>query len=229
MRSGLHAVSTSYRIPLPGPNERSLNFGVTYRDEDTDTSQSRNDRLAANETRKWHGFTRTLGLQYLAGTFEIAEEDRLHQPVLRRRHAHEEAGQRLLLSAPRLVRRPCGALRARRAALGHELHARSRSTGNTSGQPAGGSACSRALSLGAMAVDDFNQLPPELRFFAGGDRSIRGFDYQQLGTTNAAGLVIGGEYLAVGSVEFERYFLPKWGAAVFVDGGDAFRMRRVRH
>jgi translocation and assembly module TamA len=79
------------------------------------------------------------------------------------------------------------------------------------------------LSLGAMVVDDFNQLPPELRFFAGGDRSIRGFDYQQLGTTNAAGLVIGGEYLAVGSIEFERYFLPKWGAAVFVDGGDAFR------
>ena len=48
-------------------------------------------------------------------------------------------------------------------------------------------AASLRASLGAMAVDDFDQLPPELRFFAGGDRSIRGFDYQQLGTTNAAG------------------------------------------
>ena len=74
-----------------------------------------------------------------------------------------------------------------------------------------------------MVVDDFDELPPELRFFAGGDRSIRGFDYQQLGTTNDAGKVIGGTYLATGSGEFEHYFLPKWGAAVFVDGGDAFR------
>ena len=74
-----------------------------------------------------------------------------------------------------------------------------------------------------MAVDDFNVLTPDLRFFAGGDRSIRGFDYQQLGTTNAAGLVVGGENLVVASAELERYFLPRWGAAVFVDGGDAFR------
>ena len=43
-----------------------------------------------------------------------------------------------------------------------------------------------------MVVDDFNQLPPELRFFAGGDRSMRGFDYQQLGRRTPTGKVIGG-------------------------------------
>ncbi len=74
-----------------------------------------------------------------------------------------------------------------------------------------------------MGVKDFNELPPELRFFAGGDRSIRGFDYQELGTTNDAGKVIGGTNLAVMSAEVEHYFLPKWGAAMFVDGGDAFK------
>jgi translocation and assembly module TamA len=78
-------------------------------------------------------------------------------------------------------------------------------------------------SLGAMAVDDFGELPPELRFFAGGDRSIRGFDYQELGTTNDEGKVIGGTYLTVLSAEVEHYFLQRWGVAVFVDGGDAFR------
>ena len=74
-----------------------------------------------------------------------------------------------------------------------------------------------------MAVGDFDQLPPELRFFAGGDRSVRGFDYQELGATNAAGKVIGGEFLAVGSAEYEKFFSPRWGGAVFVDAGDAFR------
>ena len=66
-------------------------------------------------------------------------------------------------------------------------------------------------SLGAMVVDDFDALPPELRFFAGGDRSIRGFDYQQLGETNATGGVIGGKYLTVASAEYEYYFLPQMG------------------
>jgi len=75
-------------------------------------------------------------------------------------------------------------------------------------------------------VADFNQLPPELRFFAGGDRSIRGFNYQELGSSNGKG-VIGGTNLAVGSIEYERYFLEKWGAAVFVDGGDAWTNQDV--
>jgi translocation and assembly module TamA len=77
-------------------------------------------------------------------------------------------------------------------------------------------------NLGAMTVDDFDQLPPELRFFAGGDRSIRGFDYEAIGSQNDAGDVIGGTYVGVLSTEYERYFGNKWGAAVFVDAGDAF-------
>ena len=77
-------------------------------------------------------------------------------------------------------------------------------------------------SLGALATGNFDALPPELRFFAGGDRSVRGFDYQAIGERNATGGVIGGRRLAVASVEYEHYFLERWGAAVFVDAGDAF-------
>jgi translocation and assembly module TamA len=76
--------------------------------------------------------------------------------------------------------------------------------------------------LGGMIVKDFDSLPPELRFFAGGDRSIRGFDYQQIGDLDAKGEVIGGKYQVVASAEYEHYFLDKWGAAAFVDAGDAF-------
>ena len=46
-----------------------------------------------------------------------------------------------------------------------------------------------------MKVDDFDQLPPELRFFSGGDRSIRGFGFEEIGSRNAAGDVIGGDHL----------------------------------
>jgi translocation and assembly module TamA len=218
----LKAITSGYKIPLPGPNDKSLNFGVTYRDENTDTSQSRTERIVANETRKWRGWTRTLGLQFLAGTFEVADEPNQSkllyaEATLARKDANDfffpRRGYSLafgLRFAPENVLSNTSFSQATADAKWiHRLGQRERLILRT--------------SLGAMVVDDFNELPPELRFFAGGDRSIRGFDYQELGTTNAAGKVIGGTYLTVVSAEVEHYFLPKWGAAVFVDGGDAFK------
>ncbi len=73
-----------------------------------------------------------------------------------------------------------------------------------------------------MGVRNFDDLPPELRFFAGGDRSIRGFDYEAIGEQNSAGGIIGGKYVAIASAEYEHYFVENWGAGVFVDAGDAF-------
>lgn len=77
--------------------------------------------------------------------------------------------------------------------------------------------------LGWMATEQFRELPPSIRFFAGGDRSIRGYDYQALGPVNENGDVTGGNSLLVGSVELEYRFLEKWAGAVFFDAGNALR------
>lgn len=77
--------------------------------------------------------------------------------------------------------------------------------------------------LGATETDDFAALPPSQRFFAGGDRSVRGYGYQEIGPENAAGDDIGGQYLATASVEAEYLFYGDFGAAVFFDAGDAAR------
>ncbi|MED5510548.1 MAG: BamA/TamA family outer membrane protein, partial [Pseudomonadota bacterium] len=77
-------------------------------------------------------------------------------------------------------------------------------------------------AVGATEVNDFEQLPSSLRFFAGGDNSIRGFDYQSLGPEGDDGEVEGGRYLAVGSLEYENMFLGDWGGAVFTDFGNAY-------
>jgi translocation and assembly module TamA len=219
--------SANYRVPLPGPNDRSFNFGAGYKNEDTDTSHSRNTRVTVNEARKWRGFTRTLGLQYLAGTFEIADEQNYSkvfyaEATLSRKNANDFF----------FPRRGYSVVFGARAAPEDFL------TDTSFAQVTADAKYIRPLgrrqrlilrtSLGVMAVDDFDELPPDLRFFAGGDRSIRGFDYQQIGSTNSEGKVIGGTYLAVASVEVEHYFLEKWGAAVFADGGDAFRSERFK-
>lgn len=65
-------------------------------------------------------------------------------------------------------------------------------------------------------------LPPTLRFFAGGDNSIRGYGYQSLGPQDASGKVIGGNHLLVGNLEIEKALSARWGLAAFYDVGNAF-------
>src|SRR4051812_48041123 len=68
--AGIH-----YGIPRPSRDDRSYDFGIGYRDETTDITRSRNFQLAATRSEKrWHGFTRTIGLKYLNGDFEIGKD-----------------------------------------------------------------------------------------------------------------------------------------------------------
>lgn len=70
--------------------------------------------------------------------------------------------------------------------------------------------------------EPLDDVPPSLRFFAGGDRSVRGYAYQSLGPKDSDGEVVGGRYLLVGSLELERALGEKWGLAGFYDAGNAF-------
>ena len=81
--------------------------------------------------------------------------------------------------------------------------------------------------LGHTWTDALVHIPPSLRFYAGGDRSIRGYGWREVGprvdgTTRGRRYAIGAKNVATASVEFERYFTPTLGAAVFVDSGSAF-------
>lgn len=73
-----------------------------------------------------------------------------------------------------------------------------------------------------LLSDPLTDLPPSLRFFAGGDQSVRGYSYQSLGPRNAAGQVVGGKQLLTGSIELERALFKDWGVSVFYDAGNAF-------
>jgi len=75
--------------------------------------------------------------------------------------------------------------------------------------------------LGYIVTEDFNKIPYNLRYFAGGDQSIRGFDYKSL-TPEVDGYKIGGQALAVGSLEYNYQFKDGWRAALFSDFGNAY-------
>lgn len=70
-------------------------------------------------------------------------------------------------------------------------------------------------------TDDFNKVPYNLRFFTGGDQSLRGFDYKSL-SPEEDGYKIGGQALGVGSLEYNYQFKDGWRAAIFSDFGNAY-------
>ncbi|QWV94479.1 BamA/TamA family outer membrane protein [Geomonas oryzisoli] len=74
----------------------------------------------------------------------------------------------------------------------------------------------------SLLTNPLSDLPPSIRFFAGGDQSVRGYAYQSLGPKDAAGRVVGGKHLLVGSVELERALFKNWGVSIFDDIGNAF-------
>lgn len=67
-------------------------------------------------------------------------------------------------------------------------------------------------NLGYTVVNDLNQLPLTMNFFAGGLNSIRGYAYDSIGP---------GRYLRVGSVEFQHKIVGNWSGAAFYDFGNA--------
>lgn len=78
------------------------------------------------------------------------------------------------------------------------------------------------LEVGSTWIDGAGELPVSMRFFAGGDQSIRGYEYQDLGPTDINDVVIGGRHLIVGSLAYDYLIKPDWRATVFYDGGNAF-------
>jgi len=87
--------------------------------------------------------------------------------------------------------------------------------------------------IGASTISNVEDLPGQYRFFAGGDRSVRGFAFDDLSPvtvfqptphtvpTTFIAVKPGGRDLLTGTVELERDLPRNFGVAVFFDGGNA--------
>jgi translocation and assembly module TamA len=78
------------------------------------------------------------------------------------------------------------------------------------------------VEVGGNWTNEYTNVPPSLRYFAGGDQSVRGYDYQSLSPTNSDGDKIGGRYQLAVSAEYQYALTDKWRVATFVDQGNAF-------
>lgn len=95
---------------------------------------------------------------------------------------------------------------------------------DTAGTVQGGSRLALRAEGGALLANVSATLPSTQLFLAGGDKSVRGYGYRDIGVTRADGQTGAGRYLALGSVEWQRPITVRgsageWEASVFVDVG----------
>lgn len=76
--------------------------------------------------------------------------------------------------------------------------------------------------VGAIFSSDFDSVPLDMRFYAGGDQSVRGYDYKSLSPRDSTGQVLGASNLMSLSAEYTFKLTGKWRLASFVDSGNAF-------
>jgi translocation and assembly module TamA len=212
---------SSYLIPGPYPRTDTLSFNLAYDRQITDVLDSKSGLVGAQYTRLLGSWNETFALNYQRENYKVGLDKGVSNLLvpsagLERVRADDRIdttnGDRLRFTLQGTAKNPISDATfiqglADAKAI-HTLGGRNRLIGRA--------------QIGYTATDDFRILPPRFRFFAGGDQSVRGFRYQELGPEDVEGNIIGGEGLLVASLEYEYWFRPKWGVAAFYDTGNAF-------
>lgn len=76
-------------------------------------------------------------------------------------------------------------------------------------------------NFGIITASNFDRVPPSFRFFAGGDRSIRGYSYQSISPEDKKGKLKGASKLITGTIEYQYNLSGSWWGALFADTGEA--------
>jgi translocation and assembly module TamA len=71
------------------------------------------------------------------------------------------------------------------------------------------------VAFGASSAD----LPADLRMYAGGSGTIRGFAYQSVGPLDGSGRPLGGTTMLAGNAELRQRIGQDWGVVGFIDVG----------
>ena len=221
-------LSFNYEIPIGQPQTDFVGLQIGAAHKDTDTSES--DSIKANVGRtklRSNGWLENVFLEFLQEDFNVADEDQtsaLLMPGVS--WAKTRSNNPIYLKRGYILSMQT---RAATQALLSDVDLLQLKFHSKGILPLGSKArfLSR-LKAGYNFVDDFDELPATLRFFAGGDSSIRGYEFESLGPVDSDGEVIGGEGLLVGSFEVDYLFKPKWAVAAFVDGGNAFDTNNIQ-
>ncbi|MGM0632481.1 MAG: autotransporter assembly complex protein TamA [Pseudomonadota bacterium] len=213
--------SVSYVIPLRNPASESLRLSGGFQREETDS-------YAANAYRVGVSYRRNVGYNWVQTAFTNFQHERAVFPAGEEQTNTTVSGinwSRTRSDDPiyprrgwRLFGQVSGAHETLLSDISFlQFHGSAKLI-----QPLGAGRIHLRGDLASTLVDEAQELPVSERFFAGGDQSVRGYEWNSLGARNEAGDVVGGKNLVVGSVEFDVPVYNNWHAAMFYDVGNSF-------
>ncbi len=225
VESGLKA---DYLVPGRDPHRESFSFGAGLVHEETDTVISDSISLVARQTLKSKRWTQTRFIELLheqsqtgndsststllmpgLGLERIKADDLLRTRSGYRVNLEVRGAYEGLISTATMLQLRANAKGIHRFGEGGRVVAR--------------------VDAGSTFGDGTLELPTSLRFFAGGDNSVRGYAYKSLGPVDEQGDPVGGRHLLTGSIEYEHpVFGEDWWVAAFADGGNAFDTDRIK-
>ncbi|MCG9554834.1 autotransporter assembly complex protein TamA [Vibrio sp. Isolate31] len=215
-------ITATYKIPLDDVLNDYYQVKYGMKNLDNRDTKSLESNLALE--RYWrldNGWQRTVFIRYLVENYEQGLQDDLAQFVLPgiafsrtrtrggsmpmwgdKQTIMVEAGDDTLLSETKVVR-----------FQGHTAWIRSIGNNHRG---------LTRLQFGGNFADEFEKLSPSLRFFAGGDNSIRGYGYESISPRDESNALTGAKFIATSSFEYQYRLVGNWWGAAFYDIGDAF-------
>ncbi|NNF15294.1 MAG: outer membrane protein assembly factor [Gammaproteobacteria bacterium] len=214
-------IAGRYEMPSATQMDRTrlLDFNVV--NEETDSTRRTTIRTALSLQKRWRGWRRTDAINVLNEHYTVSGDKRestmlIGSAELFRRESNDAVN-------PTHGWRARGELSASSTLLGSATDfVRAEINGKFIGSIGDKSRWLLRGRIGSMWTADFADVPASLRFFAGGDYSVRGFDYESLGPRDDANNVVGGVHVIETSIELDRLLTPKWRIALFADAGNAF-------
>ncbi len=210
-----------YRIPLENPRVEQASFRSGWTSEKTDTSESDIWFVGGSRaTEQGNGWLKTLDLVYQVESFQVGSTDdqlNLLIPGINWSKTRSNdllyptSGLSLLASVRGSTEMPISDVSFLQL-TGSAKYIKKLGPGRLLTRVNGG----------MTWVGETDELPASLRFFTGGDNSVRGYEYQSLGPLDEKGNVVGGRHMVAASIEYEFELSSKYGLAFFYDIGNAF-------
>lgn len=215
-------------IPGKDPHRETFAFGARLLHEDNDSAESDSASLVGSQTLKSKRWNQTRFIELLHERSTVGDEDwttdtllmpgigldriKANNPLQTRRgyrvNLEVRGAHEALFSTTSMLQFRAGVKGIYRFGEGGRMTAR--------------------VDGGTTLSDSIRDLPASLRFFAGGDNSVRGYKYKSLGPEDSEGDPKGGRHMLTGSLEYEHPVkADDWWLATFVDAGNAFDFDEV--
>ncbi len=213
----------SYRLPHGSPRDEWRSFDTGYQYDNPEDSRSEEFRLGVKDVRRrWRNWRETRSVDYVRESFRVGTEPEGTSNLVLPGISWSNQ-PRLVPSRPRRAQRVSFSVSGTDEILGSDTAFLQLESGGKIILPLGETARLLARAEAGWTIkEEFKELPFSVRYFAGGDNSVRGYDYKSLGPTDDAGNVVGGADILAFSVEYDQRVFGNWSVAAFVDMGNAF-------